>query len=181
MHTNCGALAPSSVPLGALAPPLWSVLVAPPSLAVCAPPGQFFATGTTRDNIRGTSCLAPPFTPAPRRAASYLLALCLRPSGPLLPPLSVHALCEQRAKQYSSPRLSLSCSAPVVRAPVLLFPSPSPAFWSPYFCPLWRFSRTMRSIMHDNLRSTLHARGGRPGLVLVCDPLMCMTLHGTLI
>ena len=93
---------------------LCSLLVPPPCLAVCAAPtGQFFATGTTCDTIRGTPCRVLPFTPAPGRATSNLLALCSRPSFLLLPPLSVHALCEQCAKQNPSPRLSLSCSAPV--------------------------------------------------------------------
>ena len=127
---------------------LGSVLRCPPPPVLCY--------STTRDTIRGTPCPAPPFTPAPGRAASYLLALCPRPSVLLLPPLSMHALCERCAKQNPSPRLSVSLSAPVVWAPVLLLPSPSPAFWLPCFCPLRWFSRTMRNTMHDNLRSTLH-------------------------
>ena len=115
------ALAPSSVPLGALAPP-HAFCSCPSSFSrrLCLPPGQLFATGTTRDTVRGTPCHAPPFTPTPGRAASYLLALCPRPSVLLLPPLSMHALCEQCAKLYLSPRLSISRSAPVVWAPVLL-------------------------------------------------------------
>ena len=141
--------------------PLFGHLLPSPSPALWLPcfcPLRWFSCitrSTMHDKLRSTSHDTP-FTPAPGRAVSHLLALCPRPSVLLLPPLFSHALCMQCALLNPPPRPCLALSAPVVWAPMLLMPSPSPAFWLPCFCPLRWFSRTMRSTTHDRLRSTSH-------------------------
>ena len=110
--------------------------------------------------------LCPAKVPQPSRAgvAPAVPCFCVpraAPGASRLPvlfwrPLSMQALCEQCAKQNLSPGLSLSCSAAVIWAPVLLLPSPFPAFCLPCFCSFWLLWRTMRSIMHYNLRSKSH-------------------------